>query len=298
MHMNTIVQIVENLKIEYIRLKKIPADSTVTYDDISFILELSKNTINKYVQKAMIPHQAILTFCYKYKINFNDIYYREVQKICIECHTRITDKNRVVTTSNRKDKAGNYTKIEQRKCVKCYNKYRAENKKKSESKKTHCLCCKKRFDEHNNKKQYIEYTLKSGKTIRRANSYCSECLSNPALIEQSKLERKRESYARSQREKGILPRCDRGSVDSQKNQSKKSTKKNSPKKSVEIKIESVKKALSEAVPKEMKIAPKVEKISKAKAALKNLIEEKKERKKIQEELSLEEKLIKQYLKEK
>lgn len=288
--MNNIVEIVENLKTIYRSIHNLKKDEKVKQTDISLMIGAAENTITNYITKAMIPHSLILTFCYENKISYKDIYYKKVDRVCNKCENKITSENGIIYTTKKKDENGNFIEKYRRECRICYNNKRKNEKNKSVPRVNNCTYCEKSFDEV--KRITFTYTTKANKTITRLNQYCEECGGTEELLRESRLKKKR------------LDNKTKYRISKPKHQKKQKPKKKpkpkpTKKEIKKQKVEAIKKVLETKIVVEKQIIKPIEqkkpKISKAKQAILDLMDEKKKRKEHARELTIEEKLIKQYL---
>ncbi len=292
--MNSIIEIIENLKIEYKRINNIDP----TQEEVSVFIGLKKQTLANYVIQSRIPHKNILEFCYKNKVNFKEIYYKKAKKICRDCPIEITDENAVWYTSRKG------MRLQRRQCQKCYTTYRRDKKRElTTSKIESCMYCKKSFKEV--ERVFTEYITKRGNKALRPTPRCTICNKDEDLIKKVQLQNKREAYKKQQTELGrTILRGEEGYIHPERKISTQKvkpirkvkivSKKTEPKK-VEKKVEKPK--ISEQKVEVKIVQPKMEKptISKAKQAILDLMNKKEEQKKQARELSFEEKLIQEYL---
>lgn len=124
--MNDILQIVEAIKQECRKIHKLPEDKQISKEDIAKTMDISIKTLESAINTGKIPHKSIINFCFKYDINIDDIYFKDIQKTCSICPNILEGDKVVWYSTKQKDANGDVIKKQRRICKPCYNKQRAD----------------------------------------------------------------------------------------------------------------------------------------------------------------------------
>ena len=166
--MNSILDIIPNIRLLYIKHHKLSENAYVLEKDLSSFIGLKPESLATYKSRNSIPYSSILSFCKRHSFDPLMIFFEKNGRLCIDCSVEITAENQV---SN-----GDYTRGQ---CKSCFAIQYKERVLKSRAKKlaslTHCSKkdCGVFLDDTNT--VFITRKNKDGVPITKKSTVCKTC---------------------------------------------------------------------------------------------------------------------------